>query len=179
MVETKELFNRLKRELDNQRKEREQEEEEEMTIIDGNETSSTSSSVETSSHINKPMRHPPATGTKKPRCSSITESLFVIESSPLSPLSLSLYSSMNIPIACLNEHDGCDEAELLARAKRCEEILKLSQQAKEDEAARIKAANIKPLVWANPTFELDSNFTTSDTTDEAASDDVEAKALSQ
>ena len=81
---------------------------------------------------------------------------------------------MNLPTACLNEHDGCDDGELLARAKRCEEIMKLSQQAKEAEAARIKAANIKPLVWAKPTFEIDS--TTSDTTDEAASDDVETKA---
>ena len=84
------------------------------------------------------------------------------------PLSSSLYSSMQIPSACLNEHDGCDDGELLARAKRCEEIMKLSQQAKEAEAARIKAANFKPLSWAKPTFELDS--TTAGTTDDAASD---------
>jgi hypothetical protein len=172
MVETKELFNRLKRELDNRRKEREQEEEEKMmTITDENETSSTSSSVDTSSHIDKPKPHPPATGKKKRRHSSLTASLTIIEPSPLS---LSLYSSMNLPTACLNEYDGCDDGELLARAKRCEEIMKLSQQAKEAEAARIKAANIKPLVWAKPTFEIDS--TTSDTTDEAAPDDVETKA---
>jgi len=172
MVETKELFNRLKRELDNRRKEREQEKEEKMmTITDENETSSTSSSVDTSSHIDKPKPHPPATGKKKRRHSSLTASLTIIEPSPLS---LSLYSSMNLPTACLNEHDGCDDGELLARAKRCEEIMKLSQQAKEAEAARIKAANIKPLVWAKPTFEIDS--TTSDTTDEAASDDVETNA---
>ncbi|KAK1733284.1 hypothetical protein QTG54_016001 [Skeletonema marinoi] len=87
------------------------------------------------------------------------------------PLSSSLYSSMQIPTACLNEHDGCDEAELIARAKRCEEIMKLSQQAIDAEAARVKAANIKPLVWAKPTFEIDS--LAADTTDD---DDVAAAA---
>jgi hypothetical protein len=49
---------------------------------------------------------------------------------------------------------GCDEAELLARAKRCQEIMRLSQQAKDAEADRVRVANIKPLIWAKPTFEL-------------------------
>eukprot|EP00974_Lingulodinium_polyedra_P058587 5641365-Lingulodinium_polyedra.AAC.1 len=53
------------------------------------------------------------------------------------PLSSSLYSSM--------QQDDFDEAELITRAKRCEEIMKLSQQAIDAEAARVNAANIKPL----------------------------------
>ena len=92
----------------------------------------------------------------------------------------SLYSSMKLPVACLNEHDGCDEAELLARAKRCEEILKLSQQAKEAEAERVRIANIKPLVWAKPTFELDSaKVDTEDTTvtDETQPEDTKGVSL--
>ena len=101
-----------------------------------------------------------------------------ISSSSTSPLSSSLYSSMKLPYACLNEHDGCDEAELIARAKRCEEILKLSQQAKEAEAERIRIANIKPLVWAKPTFELDSDDT-DDTTAAAADQNKAAEEESQ
>jgi len=54
------------------------------------------------------------------------------------------------------QQDNFDAAELIARAKRCEEIMKLSQQAIDAEAARVNAANIKPLVWAKPTFEIDS-----------------------
>ena len=101
-----------------------------------------------------------------------------ISSSSTSPLSSSLYSSMKLPYACLNEHDGCDEAELIARAKRCEEILKLSQQAKEAEAERVRIANIKPLVWAKPTFELDSDDT-DDTTAAAADENKAAEEESQ
>lgn len=81
-------------------------------------------------------------------------------SSP-SPLSSRLYSSMKLPAACLNERDGCDEAELIARAKRCEEILRLSKEAALAEAERVRIANIKPLVWAKPTFDISSS--TSDT----------------
>ena len=60
---------------------------------------------------------------------------------------------MQLPTACLNEHDGCDEAELIARAKRCKEILKLSQEAKAKEAenARAKAAKNKSLIWVKRT----------------------------
>ena len=70
------------------------------------------------------------------------------------PQSSLIYSSMQLPAGCLDEHDGCDEAELLARAKRCQEILKLSEEAKKAEAERVRIANIKPLSWAKPTFEL-------------------------
>ena len=123
-------------------------------------------------------------GGGKMRMTEYSTSTFsnYLSSSSTSPLSSSLYSSMKLPIACLNEHDGCDEAELIARAKRCEEILKLSQQAKEAEAERIRIANIKPLVWAKPTFELDSD--TADTKDAAAAaaaaaDETEAKVETQ
>ena len=79
------------------------------------------------------------------------------------PLSSSLYSSM--------QQDDFDEAELIARAKRCEEIMKLSQQAIDAEAARVNAANIKPLVWAKPTFEIDSPAADTATDDVAAAAD--------
>jgi hypothetical protein len=64
-------------------------------------------------------------------------------------------SPLQLPIGCLrpSDVDGCDEAELRAREERCQEIMRLSQQAKEAEIARAKAANIKPLTWAAPTFE--------------------------
>eukprot|EP00986_Skeletonema_menzelii_P000178 scaffold48_cov122-Skeletonema_menzelii.AAC.7 len=155
VVSTKELFDRLISELEKRRKvhEKDDEEEKKMTMID--ETPSSSSLAEASSDINELNLNPPSARRKKPR-----------RSSP-SPLSSSLYSSLQLPAACLNEDDGCDEAELLARAKRCEEILKLSQQAKEAEAERIRIANIKPLVWAKPTFDLDST-TTADIEDATA-----------
>ncbi len=130
MVETKELFNRLKRELDKRRK-------------------------APSPDINKDHRHSSAARKKKkkPRHGSLSLSLRTSRkikgvNSSSSPLSLSLYSSMQLPTACLNEHDGCDEAELIARAKRCKEILKLSQEAKAKEAenARAKAAKNKSLI---------------------------------
>eukprot|EP00985_Skeletonema_marinoi_P003830 scaffold1670_cov136-Skeletonema_marinoi.AAC.5 len=66
------------------------------------------------------------------------------------------------------QQDNFDEAELIARAKRCEEIMKLSQQAIDAEAARVNAANIKPLVWAKPTFEIDSPAADTATDDVAA-----------
>ncbi len=92
--------------------------------------------------------------------------LYWLPLTPRSDQSYFLYSSMKLPTGCLFEQDGCDETELLARARRCQEIMKLSQQAKEAEAARVKAANIKPLTWAKPTFELDS--TEADATDDTA-----------
>eukprot|EP00985_Skeletonema_marinoi_P011792 scaffold5602_cov161-Skeletonema_marinoi.AAC.2 len=108
--------------------------------------------------------------------SSSTSTLDDFLSLSPTPLSSSLYSSMQLPTACLNEHDGCDEAELIARAKRCEEIMKLSQQAIDAEAARVKAANIKPLVWAKPTFEIDSLATDTTTDDDvAAADETHAE----
>ena len=113
----------------------------------------------------------------EPSSSSTLDDFFSLSSTPLSS---SLYSSMQLPTACLNEHDGCDEAELIARAKRCEEIMKLSQQAIDAEAARVKAANIKPLVWAKSTFEIDSPAADTTTDDDdvaaaAAADETQAE----
>jgi hypothetical protein len=144
-------------------------------------SSSSSSPADTTSLLNKPQRYLlPASERKKPRHSSLTANLTKNDTrdSSLSSLPSSIYSSMQLPIECLSEHDGCDEAELLARAKRCQEIMRLSQQAKEAEAARARAANIKPLVWAKPTFELDS--TTADTASAdvpAAADETQAASL--
>jgi len=53
----------------------------------------------------------------------------------------------------------------------CEEIMKLSQQAIDSEAARLNADNIKPLVWAKPTFEIDSPAADTATDDVAAAAD--------
>mmetsp|Transcript_16 Transcript_16/g.24 ORF Transcript_16/g.24 Transcript_16/m.24 type:complete len:240 (+) Transcript_16:48-767(+) len=103
--------------------------------------------------------------------SSTLDNFLSISSSSSSALSSSLYSSMKLPTACLNERDGCDEAELIARAKRCEEILKLSKQAAIAEAERVRIANIKPLVWAKPTFDIDS--ITADTA--AAAEETQAE----
>ena len=99
---------------------------------------------------------------------------------PRSDQSYFLYSSMKLPTGCLFEQDGCDETELLARARRCQEIMKLSQQAKEAEAARVKAANIKPLTWAKPTFELDSTTADAATvTDNTQSEEPPQTGLEQ
>ena len=89
--------------------------------------------------------------------SSSSEASSSSNSSKLSQSSSSCSSTISIPIGCLRGiHDkpgGCDEAELRAREKRCMEIMRLSQQVKKAERARAKAANIKPLTWAEPTFE--------------------------
>jgi hypothetical protein len=79
------------------------------------------------------------------------------EASKHSQSSSSCSSTISLPTGCLRGvHDkpgGCDEAELRAREKRCMEIMRLSKQVKKAERARAKAANIKPLTWAEPTFE--------------------------
>ncbi len=129
MVDTIEIFNRLKRELDKRRKEREREEEDEMSMTD--DSSSTSSVEASSPDINKSQRQSSTARRKKARRGSSRSSRKIAIESETSPLSLSLYSSMQLPTACLNEHDGCDEAELVARANRCKEILRLSKEAKE------------------------------------------------
>jgi len=89
--------------------------------------------------------------------SSSSEASSSSNSSKLSQSSSSCSSTISIPIGCLRGiHDkpgGWDEAELRAREKRCMEIMRLSQQVKKAERARAKAANIKPLTWAEPTFE--------------------------
>ena len=80
--------------------------------------------------------------------------------------SSSCSSTISLPEGCLRGiHDkpgGCDEAELRAREKRCMEIMRLSQQVKKAERARAKAANIKPLTWAEPTFECGPTATAAD-----------------
>lgn len=93
---------------------------------------------------------------------------------PRNDQSYLLYSSMKLPTGCLFEQDGCDETELLARARRCQEIMKLSEQAKEAEAERVRIANIKPLTWAKPTFELDST-TTTDASDATVADETQSE----
>jgi len=84
---------------------------------------------------------------------------------------------MQLPTGCLCEHDGCDEAELLARAKRCQEIMRLSQQATEAEAERVRVANIKPLIWAKPTFEFVSTTACAAVIDTNAAEEIEAASL--
>ena len=94
----------------------------------------------------KPQHYPPAATAaaegKKRRYIYAPSTIEILEASS-TPMSMSLYSSMKLPTGCLAEHDGCDDAELVARAMRCQEILKLSQQVKckraEDEAAKTKA----------------------------------------
>ena len=63
--------------------------------------------------------------------------------------------TLTLPIGCLRESDGCDEAELRAREKRCLEIMRLSRQVKKEaERARANKDWNKPLTWADPTFKL-------------------------
>eukprot|EP00985_Skeletonema_marinoi_P004630 scaffold2009_cov156-Skeletonema_marinoi.AAC.9 len=58
--------------------------------------------------------------------------------------------------------------------------MKLSQQAIYAEAARVNAANIKPLVWAKPTFEIDSPAADTATDDvAAAADETQAEESSE
>ena len=89
--------------------------------------------------------------------SSSSEASSSSDTSKHSQSSSSCSSPLTLPEGCLRGvHDkpgGCDEAELRAREKRCMEIMRLSQQVKKAERARAKAANIKPLTWAEPTFE--------------------------
>ncbi len=154
MMDSKELFERLKRELDKRALLKEQEErgyegEEDMSM---NDESSTSSVEASSPYINRHQRQSSAARKKKPHRGRSRKSHKIIDSPHLHrSLSSSLYSSMQLPTACLNEHDGCDEAELVARANRCKEILRLSKEAKEAAEA---AKNKRPLIWAKATFEL-------------------------
>jgi hypothetical protein len=58
--------------------------------------------------------------------------------------------------------------------------MKLSQQAIDAEAARVNAANIKPLAWAKPTFEIDSPAADTATDDvAAAADETQAEESSE
>jgi hypothetical protein len=153
-------------------------------------TSSSLSSADTTSLLNNmPQRHPPpaSASERKPHSSCLTSNITIkdvnsssstaSQSSP-SLLSSSMSSSIQLPAGCLCEHDGCDQAELLARAKRCLEIIRLSQQAKEAEAARARSANIKPLLCAKPTFELDSNTPdAAEVSDTTALDETKAASL--
>ena len=71
---------------------------------------------------------------KKRRYIYAPSTIEILEASS-TPMSRSLYASMQLPRGCLAEYDGCGDDELVARAKRCQEILRLSQQVKEAEAA--------------------------------------------
>ena len=62
-------------------------------------------------------------------------------------------SSITLPSLFTHEEDDCDEAEKLARAKRIEEIMRLSAEVKAKEAEKERVANIRPLSWAKPTFD--------------------------
>ena len=90
-------------------------------------------------NIIKPQHQQPpaAEGKKKRRYIYAPSTMEILEASS-SPLSISLYSEMQLPEGCLAEHDGCDDAELIARAKRCREILKLYQQVMGAEAAKAR-----------------------------------------
>ncbi len=65
---------------------------------------------------------------------------------------------VKLPAGYLRKHDDCDEAEKLARKRRCDELISLSakivREAKE-------AANRRPLKWAEPTFNPFSSSSTS------------------
>lgn len=65
---------------------------------------------------------------------------------------------VQLPAGYLPKCDDCDEAEKLARKRRCDELIALSakivREAKE-------AANRRPLKWAEPTFNPFSSSSTS------------------
>ena len=139
-----------------------------MAADESSDSSSSDSDTSSSPHKNDRHDQPRRKHHTSPRSSLTTSSLALhdlrsssstvatLQSSQPS-LSSSIRSSpLQLPMDCLRESDGCDEAELRAREKRCQEIMRLSQQAKEAEIARAKAANIQPLTWAKPTFELPS-----------------------
>lgn len=71
-----------------------------------------------------------------------------------------LSSSITMPSLFAPKEDDCDEAEKLARAKRIEEIMRLSAEIKAKEAEKERVANIRPLSWAKPTFDLPSTTNT-------------------
>ena len=161
----KKLFCLVKKQLDDRLKELEQEEkvlptktsDDDESPMMNEKTSSRSATVLSSLSLDstcalpprnqtQPKQHSPAAADderkkKKRRYIYAPSTIEILEASS-SPMSMFLYSSMDLlPRGCLAEHDGCDNAELVARAMRCQEILKLSQQVKckrmEGEAADV------------------------------------------
>jgi len=145
-------------------------EEEEGLLKDrgeGDEETKTKNNTAAASAAAEKIRSDPASSGAGPRrltdnddssvSSSSSEASASSDTSKLSRSSSSCPSTISLPPGCLRGiHDkpgGCDEAELRAREKRCMEIMRLSQQVKKAERARAKAANIKPLTWAEPRFE--------------------------
>ena len=154
---TKKLYHLVKKEVDDRLKELEQEkktspaktsddEDGSLTMNDESLAASSSSAPVSAIHLlpsrSKAPLLPAAADDerkkKKRRYIYAPSTIEILEASS-SPMSISLYSSMQLPFGCLAEHDGCGDDELVARAKRCHEILRLSQQVKEAEAAGVKA----------------------------------------
>ena len=154
MDHIKDLYHLVKNQLDDRLKELEKEgkepsnytsDDDDDTLTMNDESSFASSSVASSSSPDSScalppkhqlQQHSPAAaahgeGKKKKRRFIYAPSTIEILEASSSPMSISLYSSMQLPLGCLAEHDGCDDAELIARAKRCHEILRLSQQVKD------------------------------------------------
>lgn len=64
---------------------------------------------------------------------------------------------IKLPAGYLRQCNDCDEAEKLARKRRCDELISLSEKIVRDAK---EAANRQPLKWAEPTF---NPFSSSDT----------------
>jgi hypothetical protein len=65
---------------------------------------------------------------------------------------------IQLPTEWHRKKDECDEVERLARKRRCEEIIRLSAKIV---AEAKRKASIRPLKWAEPTFDPSSNSNTS------------------
>ena len=65
---------------------------------------------------------------------------------------------VKFPARLLPKQDDCDETERLARKRRCDEIIALSEKIVADAKRK---ANIRPLTWAKPSFNLESDSTIS------------------
>jgi hypothetical protein len=77
------------------------------------------------------------------------------------------------------EKDYCIKEEKLARAKRIEVIMKLSEEEKAKEAERIRVANIRPFSWPKPTFSYPSSSSSTATASAAAAASSHAPQASQ
>ena len=92
----------------------------------------------------------------------------------------SLSDSSSLPSFTTHEEkDYCIKEEKLARAKRIEVIMKLSEEEKAKEAERIRVANIRPLSWAKPTFTYPSSSSSTATDSAAAAASSHAPQASQ
>ena len=75
--------------------------------------------------------------------------------------SSSTTTSIKLPAGCLDQNDDCDEAEKLARKRRCEEIMRLSAKITAEAKAK---ASIRPLTFQPPTFPFPGSSTASAST---------------